>query len=87
MGKDGAERVEEVMVVEEGSVGKRKRLLEEDETYVVDNHGIGEAEKANQGDNASMSSSAPLFLAPLFFLRGIFKPPRKASMQCTPNIS
>lgn len=31
-----------------------KRLLEEDETYVLEDHGYKEAEKADQGDNAGM---------------------------------
>lgn len=65
MGKEGQEMVDEgaeyverrvpLEEVEGGEVGA-KRLLEEDRTPVLDNHGIGEAEKANSGDNASMSS-------------------------------
>ncbi len=82
MGKEGPEMVhegadyvqrkmplEEEEVVVEGRDGKRSRLLEEDETYVMDNHGIGEAEKANQGDNASMSSFPPFFSAPRLLSR------------------
>ncbi len=48
----------------QGRDEKGKRLLEEEETYVVEDHGYDEAEKANQGDNASMFSfprSAGLF--------------------------
>lgn len=48
----------------EGVVGKR--LLEEDETYVVEDHGYTEAEKADQGDQAGTFSLfgplAPIFL-------------------------
>ena len=33
--------------------GGEKRLLEEEETYVVEDHGVKEAEKANAGGNAS----------------------------------
>jgi Protein of unknown function (DUF1279) len=41
--------LEEVQGKERG-----KRLLEEDETYVLEDHGYKEAEKADQGDNAGM---------------------------------
>ncbi|ERF70597.1 hypothetical protein EPUS_02463 [Endocarpon pusillum Z07020] len=68
MGKEGQEKVDEgaeyvrrkVPLEEEVVEGREttgKRLLEEEDTTpVVDDHGIGEAEKANRGDNASMSS-------------------------------
>lgn len=62
MGKEGEEIVDEgadylkrkaPLEEVEGRKGKGKRLLEEDETYVVEDHGYNEAEKANRGDNAS----------------------------------
>lgn len=65
MGKEGQEKMDEgaeyvkrkVPLEEvEGRAVQEKRLLEEDKTPVMDNHGIGEAEKANRGDNASTSS-------------------------------
>ncbi len=65
MGKEGADYVQRKVPPEEeeeeGSNGKRNRMQEEDETYVMDDHGIGEAEKANRGDNASMSSFSLFF--------------------------
>lgn len=80
MGKEGQENVDEgaeyvrrkVPLEEvEGREAGAKRLLEEDRTPVMDNHGIGEAEEANRGDNASMSSFP--------FFPEDFQPSRKTS--------
>ena len=50
-----AERVvKEKVPVEELREDGTKRLLEEEETMTVDDHGYNEAEKANRGGNASM---------------------------------
>lgn len=52
--EEASERVEELVKkpLEEVRDGE-KRVLEEDETFVVADHGYKEAEKANRGDNAS----------------------------------
>ncbi|KAF7513351.1 hypothetical protein GJ744_009772 [Endocarpon pusillum] len=74
MGKEGQEKVDEgaeyvrrkVPLEEEEVEGKEttgKRLLEEDRTPVMDDHGIGEAEKANRGDNASFWTKLALAYA------------------------
>lgn len=55
----GADYAKRKLPLEEvpGREGNGKRLLEEDETYVIEDHGYVEAEKANRGGNASMSHS------------------------------
>ena len=81
MGKEGQERVDEgadyvkQKVPLEEVEGGAKRLLEEEKTYVMDDHGIGEAEKANRGDNASMFVPSPLL--PFLPSRIFFNPSRK----------
>lgn len=62
MGNEGKERVEEAahymkrkVPLEEGREGLGgKRLLEEEETYVIEDHGYSEAEMANSGEKGSM---------------------------------
>lgn len=44
--------IEEVKRSEDGTAGQPKRLLEEDDTYIIEDHGIREAEAADKGDNA-----------------------------------
>ena len=50
----GAEYVKQKVPVEEVQAGERKRLLGEDETYVLEDHGYKEAEMADQGDQAGV---------------------------------
>ena len=51
--------VEEKVPVEELRKDGQKRILEEEQTMVVDDHGYKEAEKANRGENASMLALPP----------------------------
>jgi hypothetical protein len=44
----------ETLLLGEGQEDGQKRILEQDPTYIVDDHGYQEAEKANKGANASM---------------------------------
>lgn len=65
---DGAieevERVgQETLSLGEGREDGQKRILEQEPTYIVDDHGYQEAEKANKGENASMlHPSTPQFM-------------------------
>jgi hypothetical protein len=45
----------ETLLLGEGREDGQKRILEQEPTYIVDHHGYEEAEKANKGENASMS--------------------------------
>ncbi len=45
--------VKEVVPLEEVRDDGEKRILEEGQTIVVEDHGYAAAEKANKGDNAS----------------------------------
>lgn len=67
MGEEGKERVEEAAnyvkrkvpledVREGDGQGVGKRLLEEEETYVLEDHGVTEAEMADSGEKGSMCS-------------------------------
>lgn len=49
--------MKEVVPIEEVRDGE-KRILEEGQTIVVEDHGYVEAEKANRGDNASESQTS-----------------------------
>lgn len=44
---------EKVEMAVQDVTGEDKRILEEDQTYVVTDHGYKDAEKANRGANAS----------------------------------
>lgn len=48
--------VKEKVPVEDVREDGQKRILEEEQTMVVRDHGYMEAEKANRGENASTSS-------------------------------
>lgn len=57
--EDGAKHaVEKVEVAVQDATGQEKRVLEEDSTYVVTDHGYREAEQANRGSNASECKNA-----------------------------
>src|SRR5271168_2185845 len=58
------ERVgKETLSLGEGREDGQKRILEQEPTYIVDDHGYQEAEKANKGENASMlHPSMPQFM-------------------------
>jgi hypothetical protein len=45
---------QETLPLGEGPVDGQKRILEQGPTYIADDHGYHEAEKANTGENASM---------------------------------
>jgi Protein of unknown function (DUF1279) len=75
MGEEGKEAVDEGPdyikrkgPLEEvtGRESKGKRLLEEEETYVVEDHGYNKAEKADRGEEAGISS--PFLTPSLVFL-------------------
>jgi Protein of unknown function (DUF1279) len=53
----------ETLPLGEGQEDGQKRILEQEPTYIVDDHGYQEAEKANKGENASMlHPSTPQFM-------------------------
>jgi hypothetical protein len=54
--------VKEKVPVEEVRDDGEKRILEEEQTMIVDDHGYKEAEKANRGENASMLALSRLRL-------------------------
>jgi hypothetical protein len=56
------EVVKEKVPVEEVREDGEKRMLEEEHTMTVDDHGYKEAEKANRGENASMPALSHLKL-------------------------
>ena len=45
-----------------GEPRREKRLLEEDDTYILEDHGVKEAEKANTGDKAGARLSSAIIL-------------------------
>ena len=61
--EDASQQVETVVEapLEEVRDGQ-KRLLEEEETYLATDHGVKDAEKANEGSNASTNIQFPLYL-------------------------
>jgi Protein of unknown function (DUF1279) len=65
---EGADYVKRKGPLEEVTEGesKGKRLLEEEETYVVEDHGYNKAEKADRGEEAGISS--PFLTPSLVFL-------------------
>lgn len=53
----------ETLPLGEGQEDGQKRILQQEPTYIVDDHGYQEAEKANTGENASMlHPSTPQFM-------------------------
>lgn len=51
--------VKETVPVDEIREDGQKRMLEDEQTMTIQDHGYKEAEKANQGENASMSAAPP----------------------------
>lgn len=67
---EGADHVQRKVPLEEvqGREDGAKRVLAEDQTYMLEDHGYMEAEKANQGDNASK-------ISPVHVTSALFFPP------------